>query len=532
MISEAKDGRPVTPASSSQDTVTLNEREEQAGDIRSSFRTSCSFNDRDWQSEEIKAFVQANFAEFEQRMNATIEVKVEEKVRSLTKYELNARENARPGAKNNPLVWNINAMSLMCWKGWDWPHNQGWNNETKRFERLTNSDGSDGKRGFQYLTETYILRYFLCYFPIILAFFEVNTLVGMTDQGSTIKRMIYGDSYYQSALWRYSRSAKQRDTFKSMESSNGTKLGMTAKILRKRPANEASRCMDSDLMATNAFEWTSDTEKSETAFWPIAENVMPNATWLFAHCVPWEYANLCANVLRANAALNDVKRENSLPRWNPAQCLLPDPNAHPLMSVELWDSLAASPEEIRQSHADAMVPRRLEGQADLALWVLTRQVCDAKSLDFYDDSFSSFLYINVNYLYRIGVGEAYMMELMTITTLSFFLFYTSFLAETQQLLQQVTLSSALRCYEDIVLPLGNLKGSAPCSHALLRKAEKKLLRGRLWAVMHYAALVNSDLMSDLFLSLRIIFLAYMVMCTEMITTWVRLCQNYSVYLID
>ncbi len=27
----------------------------------------------------------------------------------------------------NPLLWNINAiiaMSVLCWKGWDWPRNQ------------------------------------------------------------------------------------------------------------------------------------------------------------------------------------------------------------------------------------------------------------------------------------------------------------------------------------------------------------------------------------------------------------------------
>ena len=37
-----------------------------------------------------------------------------------------------------------------------------------------------------------------------------------------------------------------------------------------------------------------------------------------------------------------------------------------------------------------------------------QQVCDAKSLNAFDDSFSLFLYTNVNYLYRLGMGEAYM----------------------------------------------------------------------------------------------------------------------------
>ena len=459
-----------------------------------------------------------------------IDIKVTEKVSALMEKYDNCEENSERGPETNPLVWNINSMSLLCWKGWDWPHNQRWDNERKKFERINETKGSEGKRGFQYLTETYILRYFLCYFPIVLTFFEVNTLAGMTDQGSTLKRMIYGDGYYQSALWRFSRSAASRDTFKSIVSSNGTKLGLTAGILTNRPSSEASRCMDEYLMSTNSFVWRNNSEDLERVFWPLVDKLKPNASWLFSHCLPWEYANLCANVLRANALIETDSGGIRPSSWVPSQCVLPDPNSHPLMSVKLWEEMSASPDEIRQSYADAKVPRRLEGQSELALWVLTRQVCDAKSLNFNDDSFSAFLYVNVNYLYRLGVGEAYIVELMTISTLSFFLFYTSFLAEAQQLMHQVTLSSALRCYEDILIPMGSLKDSAPSSHALLRKAEKKLVRGWLWTFAHYAALVNSDFMCDLFLSLRIIFLAYMVMCTEMITTWVSECIRSVVWI--
>ena len=62
--------------------------------------------------------------------------------------------------------------------------------------------------------------------------------------------------------------------------------------------------------------------------------------------------------------------------------------------------------------------------------MLFNQVCDAKSLNAYDDSFSLFLYTNVNYLYRLGMGEGYLVELMTISTLSFFLFYTRYEAQS------------------------------------------------------------------------------------------------------
>jgi hypothetical protein len=406
----------------------------------------------------------------------------------------------------DPLVWNINAMSVLCWKGWTWP-----DYDTGHQKMLFKNCNSNRTLTYKIEAQKFMIRFFLCCFPLMLSFLEATILVGITDQGSTIKRMIYGDGYFQSPLWRYSRTSSSRDSFKSVFGTNGTIVGFTANILKSRPASEASRCMASeDLMATNAFVWTSDDAETEKSFSKLVDRLKPNASWLFAHCLPWEYANLCANVLRSSS------RRTS---WDPPQCTLPDPNAHPLMSVELWDSLAASPEEIRQSHADAMVPRRLEGQADLALWVVTRQVCDAKSLAFFDDSFSSFLYVNVNYLYRISLGEAYLVELVTIATLSFFLFYTSFLAEAQQLMHQVTLSCALRCYEDPSGPFGPGLVSIGSGEAA---SGSELARGGGLAssLAGAAALGLSDFACDLFLSLRIIFLSYMVMCTEMITTWV------------
>ncbi len=46
-----------------------------------------------------------------------------------------------------------------------------------------------------------------------------------------------------------------------------------------------------------------------------------------------------------------------------------------------------------------------------------------------------------------AAGESSLIELVTIVTLSVFLFYSSFLSEVQQLMQQVTLSCCMRCYE-------------------------------------------------------------------------------------
>ena len=53
---------------------------------------------------------------------------------------------------------------------------------------------------------------------------------------------------------------------------------------------------------------------------------------------------------------------------------------------------------------------------------------------------SAFLYQRAHYVYNWGVGESYFMELLTIAVLSFFLFFTSFLDEIQQLMHQVLIN--------------------------------------------------------------------------------------------
>ena len=79
------------------------------------------------------------------------------------------------------------------------------------------------------------------------------------------------------------------------------------------------------------------------------------------------------------AAGSGVGRE----AWAPTQCSLPDPNRHSLMGPEDWDGLGASPEDLRASRAAGVAPAGVEraGRLEFAVWVATRNVCDAKTLD-------------------------------------------------------------------------------------------------------------------------------------------------------
>ena len=143
----------------------------------------------------------------ESKINEIVEMKLKE-LRSKEKrlFERNALleeseikrcEEEEEECEADPLLWNMNAMAMLCWKGWDWPHNQRWNEDNKQFEKIIALKETKSKRGFHEKAETQVLKIFMRYIPIILAFLELTLLAGITDEGSTLKRMIYGDGYFQ-----------------------------------------------------------------------------------------------------------------------------------------------------------------------------------------------------------------------------------------------------------------------------------------------------------------------------------------------
>ena len=154
---------------------------------------------------------------------------LEERIYQRLKKELDDEKNRRDQVaaevpEGNHLFWNINAMSVLGWKGWDWPINATWNSAAQHFEDSITKSPLRHRSKFQYLTEAHLLRYLLCIFPLFLVIMECNTLAGLNDQGSTLKRMIYGDGYYYSPLWTYPMTRSSRDRFRPALSANGTQV--------------------------------------------------------------------------------------------------------------------------------------------------------------------------------------------------------------------------------------------------------------------------------------------------------------------
>jgi hypothetical protein len=174
----------------------------------------------------------------------------------------------------------------------------------------------------------------------------------------------------------------------------------------------------------------------------------PDAEWAFTHCLPWEYAGLCAALWHANQALSAAPSAAAIAAlpWRPAACYPENLHKRPHMTAELWSSLAVAPDELWEAYNLSRVPRRVEGQLGLARWVLSVSLGDGKTLDVSDGAVSGFLYQHAHYVYNWGIGESYFMELVAIAVLSFFLFFTSFLDEIQQLMHQACAPNrAARC---------------------------------------------------------------------------------------
>jgi hypothetical protein len=305
-------------------------------------------------------------------------------------------------------------------------------------------------------------------------------------------------------------------------------------MMHDRPPDEISRCQ-SDGLVLRFSEHRTPQGGNYSDFWAMAKDLQqqdPNE-WVFSHCLPWEYAQLCAQLYQANEAhtgrassdlpadviyelvrITSVGFPDGIP-WYPTACYPFNTLGKPYLTYEHWRNLSASPSEIRQSSIDHLVPRRLEEHADLALWVLTYVVCNAKTLDNNEDAVSMHLYHHVHYVYQFSIGESSLIEIITIIILNFFLFCSSFLLEIQQLMHQVDMTCGMRCYEGALFGKGIDAESFALRRAVRRVQETET---RYDNISLFANLVASDFLCDIFLALRIIFVAELVASCSMFVT--------------
>ena len=178
--------------------------------------------------------MESSVPDLETAMLMQLENEILERVRKRISAEDESRQEEKTETpQDNHLYWNINAMSVLCWKGWDWPIKADWNSSEQRFENVRTHGLLRRRSNLQYITETHLLCYLLCVLPLLLVVMECNTLAGLNDQGSTLKRMIYGDGYFYSPQWNYAMTRESRDHFRTALSANGTQVNSCGLGLRE-----------------------------------------------------------------------------------------------------------------------------------------------------------------------------------------------------------------------------------------------------------------------------------------------------------
>ena len=441
-----------------------------------------------------------------------------------------------------PELWNINTLCVGFWKSLHWPVGPTGNMSERKFVETSGCEDERERKNLRIIRPLEIVLWtaLLGLFPILYNFLLMITISGVYDEGLNLKTHIRGDGYYESWSWRFSGDAKLRTQWVPEYDKVGGKLGLTSEtvgtrnMLQFRDAAEIVSCQEDELYK-RINNYTSQGTHSD--FWPLMAELQKRERpfHLFSHCIAWEYASLCYNLIKANEEFTgdsheklpvdvarqilggfEVKGGGGSP-WYFAFCYPTDQHLKPLMTTEMWRNLIVSTDEMRKSSANLLMPARLEEHHVLVRWVMAKNLGDCKSLDSNDGSFSTHLYHHSHMVYYWSVGDAAYIELLCVATLNFYLYYSAIYPEMQQMLEQVILSCTVRSYEAAYLE----EGVGLSAHAFaLRAAIVKLKqRNNLW---YNAALtlffIFSEFFCDIFLSLRFLFLGIFMMACAMIVT--------------
>ncbi len=369
----------------------------------------------------------------------------------------------------------------------------------------------------------------LKFLPFLIVFFEIVLLAGLLDQGFAIKRFIDGDGVYQPNSWRYFDDAVLNLTDKDFET-----------IFASRKADDVAYCT-SDQRLSDLVDFNLSQPNGHNLFWLKFYDIGTQA-WLdrnysfnndnsltmvwdriFDTCMPWEYAGLCVNIMNANTDF-EVAARNGLSKqvyWSmffeyPYSCYLDclrddcdfywSSNSIHTISQDMfskneWANLALPRSEIVAAAKDKRFPPSLSSRRQTVMWLLNIIESGKKKHDGSQDFDTLAIYDLTQFVYWLGSGEAYLVEMIAIVFLSAFFYFKSFLSELRQLLHQI----------ELLLHVSSLEyapGSPPSS-----------LKSLAAWLAHIAELLLFDFFVDVFLSMRFLFVAYMVLASSMIITW-------------
>ena len=349
--------------------------------------------------------------------------------------------------EDNECVYNMNMFSVLSW-------------------RFSTSDILTGSKAF-YLHWIVLLFRFL---PFVLVWCEVVVLVGILDEGAKIKYLIEHDKTFQFPKFIWSKTAPQTkcDAITKMQS-----------WFQDQMDAEVVNCATFGPQLANFSHTVSFASDNFFNLYAAqtGANFSEDLTYVFTHCFPWAYADVCANIMSARpdieaAAAAGLGGCNSTQfTWDTCayrNCYLPLEASTRFggasrISADIWRSISVSGSEIdelvtlakdietsklitlqRQKRAlflaafeKSEVRRVYEEHSDFICWFMKQMLNRRKYFSSTSDELSMYLFQQLHWVYALGVGETHIVELIAIVFLSFYVYTTAMYDELMQLLYQL-----------------------------------------------------------------------------------------------
>ena len=376
-------------------------------------------------------------------------------------------------APDDEMVYNLNMMSVLSWR-FSLKAIKIWAlKKSQREDQSSSKPASDSEQDMDPVLDADLLSLItdmmICTFRFLPGFFiflEVVILIGILDQAWKQKYITEFDGTFSLIQFKWSRQTE-------CDASNIMKTWFQA-----QSSSDVQDCaiFSSQLTNFSARESFASDSFADLYSSTYSASFYDDLTYVFTHCFPWAYADVCANILasRPNMTIDDAGIGNCntpgvFGECAYRNCYLPLEatsrfGGQQRINGDDWKNIRVPWDEINDLVSLSKGTDGSDGS-----WKQQRQKISLFS-DAYDSSTTSvvydenspfvcnfmsqilnmrkdytsqkpeisiYLFEQFHWIYYLGAGQAHLVELITLIFLSTYVYMTSMYSEMMQLLYQV-----------------------------------------------------------------------------------------------
>ena len=356
------------------------------------------------------------------------------------------------------IVYNLNIISVLSWR-FTTKDIKKWALKSKDRKTKENVD----RLGSIASWLVFVFRFL----PGILVFFEVVILMAILDQAWKEKYLTEFDGTFSLPQFFWKRpecdaSEKMKVWFQDQASSDVQNCAIFGSQLRNFSAKVsfASDSFVEQYSATYASEFYDD------------------LNYVFTHCFPWAYADLCFNILssrpdmssdnggignctvagvwdqcayrncylpleaskrfggQARIGGSDWKTVLAAP-WNEITQLVGFSVATDGVGVTNWKQQRDSTNRFTEKYEASLTKNVYEDNSDFICNYMGQILNLRKDYTSTNEDLSIYLFKKFHWVYYLGAGESYLVEIIALVFLSCYVYMTSMYSELMQLLYQI-----------------------------------------------------------------------------------------------